>query len=351
MTNLFSFVSMLFMIVISSCEDTSINPPPQPIEKQWEEVTLFKYFDIRYMVTHKERLYVSAVYHSGASDSSVLFTTVDGNTWDTLKTFIDDTGPLAFSGDTLTVLETGRIWDYHPSFGWRVKYKTLIDAGSTFDMFYLNHVLYVFERRDYAFSIDTIRAISRTPVESRFIKHSRNGKEIAYTMPYYVYLGCPYWFDGYDFYSLENGILPTENKLPNYPSLYIHKDTLYAGFNTPTRIKKLVDDIWINVTDTIPNTKDANLFNPTLPNTASSILFQNNRMFVGTERTGILEWADSRWVSISNGLQKQFPGQTVEIYTPIIFLESINGTLFTGFGEPGFAPLYNGRGLFKYKLN
>jgi hypothetical protein len=249
------------------------------------------------------------------------------------------------------VLETGRIWDYHPSFGWKIKYKILVGAWITFDMFYLNNELIVFELRNKAYYQNQIREIIGTSRVSKFVKSIKNGKEIAYTIPYYVYLGNPVLFDGFDFFPLENGVTPDENKTPNYPAIRIKNDTLYAGFNTPSRIKKYVNNTWTIVTDTINNTKDAKLFIPQLTNTASAILFQDERMFVGTECTGVLEWENNKWVTISNGLPKLFPSlPTVDVYTSIIFLEGISGTLITGFGEPGFAPLHNGRGLYTFKL-
>lgn len=340
---------LIFLFTLIGCQDHSVDPN-MPNEKKWEEIPLFKKADVRYMKVHDGTLYVSAVLHNFSKDSSVIFKTKDGEQWDTLKTFEYDIGPFAFHLDTLSIVETGRIWDYHPSIGWKLRFKVRLGAWLTRDIIYLNDELSVFEGRYHVYGKNTVREILSGGIISRFVKLRRHGKEVAYTMPYYIYLGVPWEFDGYNMVSLGNGISTDENKQPNYPALGVLDDTLYSGFSTPTRIKRLVDDVWENFTDTIPN-PTYNILTVPLSNTAASILFYNKRMFVGTERSGILEWTEYGWVSHSNGLPKLFPDYpSIEIYTSVIFLEQLNGVLFVGYGEPAFGPLYRGRGMYKYKI-
>lgn len=354
--HIFAFASLLSLLFIAECKDHGVEPPPPTKEeKKWEEIPLFKNVDIRYMVQHRGVLYVST-YPVNYDSAKVLYKTEDGITWDTLKTFERTIGPIAFHGDTLTILESGRTWKYHPSFGWEMFWEHLIAADHTYDMLWLKDKLFVFDK-DFGliYSIDTVKVMRDLFVEpstSRFIKHTYQGKEIYYTRPFYVYEDKIYRFNGSSFEILMYGISSDENKYANYPAMYVYNDTFYAGFNTPSRIKKLVNDVWVNVTDTIPNTPYANIFSPPLINRPTSIVFHQNRMFVGTEWMGVLAWSDSGWIQISKGLRLEFPDRPqYELYSAIVQMESFRGKLFVGYGEPWFAPgSGRGKGIYYYTL-
>ena len=357
MPHIFAFTSMLFTFFMAGCKDGPVDPPPPPPpEKKWEEITMFKNADIRYMIQHKGVLYVSTYISIPTKDSTanVLYKTEDGIKWDTLKTFAITIGPIAFNGDTLTILESGRTWKYHPTFGWKMFWEHLIAADHTQDMVWLNDQLFVFDFNfGLVYSKDTVRVMRDLFIEpsvSKFVKHTYQGKEVFYTRPFYVYEDKIYRFNGSSFETVMNGISTDENKRANYPAMYVHNDTFYAGFNTSSRIKKLVNDVWVNVADTIPNTPHANLFSPNLINRPTSIVFHKNRMFVGTEWTGVLKWTDSVWVSISNGLRLEFPDYPqYELYSAVVQLESFRGKLFVAYGEPWFAPgSGRGKGIFYY---
>lgn len=353
MVHIFASVSMLFTCCMSGCDDMGVDPP-LPTEKKWEEIAVFKNADIRYIVQSNGVLYVST--NISNSTANILYKTEDGIKWDTLKTFERTIGPIAFHADTLTVLESGRTWKYHTTFGWEMFWQHLIAADHTRDIVWLNDQLFIFDQ-DFGlvYSKDTVkemRDLFNVPITSKFVKHIYQNKEVFYTRPYFVYEDKIYRFDGFQFEVEMNGVTSDENKRPNFPAMYVYSDTFYAGFNTPSRIKKLVNDFWLNVADTIPNSPYANLFSPNLVNRPSSIVFHQNRMFVGTECTGVLEWTDSEWVSIANGLPLEFPNSTQYklLYRSIVFLESFKGKLFVAYGEPFFASIAGGRGMYSYTL-
>ncbi|MDP1677382.1 MAG: hypothetical protein Q8L88_11010 [Bacteroidota bacterium] len=356
MIHIFGFASMIFTLLMGGCKDSGVDPPPPVIgEKKWKEIAMFKNVDIRYMIQHKGVLYVSTYLSIPAKDSTanILYKTEDGIKWDTLKTFAITIGPIAFYGDTLTILESGRTWKYHPTFGWKMFWKHLIAADHTRDMVWLNDQLFVFDN-DFGlvYSQDTVRVMRDLfiePSESKFVRHNYKGKEVVYTRPYYVYEDKISRFYGSSFEIIMNGISADENKRPNYPAMHVYNDSFYAGFNTPSRIKKLVNDVWTNVTDTIPNTPYANLFSPNLINRPTSIVFHQNRMFVGTEWTGVLEWSDSGWVSISTDLRLAFPDYPqYKLFSAVVQLESFKGKLFVAYGEPWYAPVVGGRGIYYF---
>ncbi len=345
--------SFLFMSLMVGCKDNGVDaPPPLKVEKKWEEISLFNNADIRYMTQHNGVLYVSTYTIKPTGNEYILYKTDNGIKWDTLKIFDRYIGPLAFNRDTLTVLENGRTWKYHPTFGWKMFWEHLIAADQTYDMFWLNDELFVYANyMRKVFSQDTVRDVIDPPNYSKFVKHSYKGEEIVYTRSYYVYEDRIYRFNGYSFETVMNGISLEENKNANYPSMCVNNDTFYAGFNTPTRIKKLTNDLWVNVTDTIPNTSLANIFTPNLRNRSTSIVFHKNRMFVGTEWTGVIEWTDSGWVSIANGLQLAFPNYPqYTLYTAVVQMESFKGRLFVAYGEQFSAPVVGGRGISTYTL-
>lgn len=338
---------------MAGCKDNGVDPPPPiKVEKKWEEIALFKNADIRYMTQHNGVLYVSTYTIKSTGNDFILYKTEDGVYWDTLKVFERFIGPLAFNGDTLTVLENGRTWKYHPTFGWKMFWEHLIAIDHTRDMVWLNDQLFVFDQDFHlVYSRDTIRNmlnLFNLPSVSKFIKNTFQGKEIFYTRPFYVYEDKIYRFDGSSFEKIMNGISVDENKRANYPAMYAHNDTFYAGFNTPSRIKKMINDIWVNYTDTIPNTPYVNILSdPT--NKPTSIVFLQNRMFVGTEWTGVMEWTESGWVSISNGLRLALPDYPqYKLYSAIVQIESFKGKLFVGYGEPWFAPVVGGKGIYYY---
>jgi len=86
-----------------------------------------------------------------------------------------------------------------------------------------------------------------------------------------------------------------------------------------------------------------------LTNAPTSIVFYQNRMFVGTEWMGLFEWTDSGWVSMTKGLRFEFPNYPqYELYSAIVQLESFKGKLFVAYGEPCYAPVTGGKGIYYY---
>lgn len=354
--HIYSFVSMLFTLFMAGCEDKGVEPPPPgKEEKKWEEIGIFRNTDVRYMVQHNGVLYVAGVVILNSSTSNILYKTEDGVKWDTLKTFERTIGPIAFHEDTLTILESGRTWKYHTSFGWQMFWQHLIAADHTRDMVWLNDKLFVFDS-DFGlmYSKDTVREMRElfnTPITSKFVRHIYKGKQVFYTRPYYVFEDKIYRFDGLSFEVIMSGVKAEENIYANYPSIYLYNDTVYAGFNTPSRVKKLVNEQWIDASDTIQNTPYADQFTPTLKNRITSIVFHNGRFYIGTEWIGILECADSGWVPLSSGLRLAFPEyQQYELYSAVVQLESFNKKLFVAYGEPWYAPVTGGRGIYYYSF-
>lgn len=356
--HIYGFVSMLFTLFMAGCEDKGVNPPPPTKEeKKWEEIELFKNTDVRYIVQHNGILYIAGIVILNNSTTNILYKTEDGVNWDTLKTFERTIGPIAFHEDTLTILESGRTWKFHPSIGWKMFWQHLIAADHTYDMFWLSRQLYVFDK-DYGliYSEDTVKEMRDVFIEpsvSKFFKHKLQGKEIFYTRPFYVYEDKIYRFNGISFEVVMNGISLNENTRPNYPAICVKFDTLYAGFNSPSRIKKLVNDVWINIADTIPNTPHADFFSPQLINRPTSIVFQQNQLFVGTEWTGVLKWTDAGWVSISKGLRKEFQEHPqYNLYSAVVQFECFREKLFVAYGAPWYAP-GSGKsgGVYKYSVD
>jgi hypothetical protein len=282
---------------------------------------------------------------------------VDGVKWDSLKVFERTIGPIAFNGDTLTILESGRTWKFHKVFGWRLFWEHLIAADYTYDMFWLKNQLFIFDR-DFRliYTQDTVlvmRDLFVEPSVSKFIKHSYDGEIVFYTRPFYIHTDRIYRFNGLRFDIIMNGIEKSENVFPNYPAITIHNNILYAGFNSPSRIKKLLNNTWINVTDTILNTPDANIFTPPLINKPTSIAFYKQQMIVGTEWTGVLAWTETGWISLSKGLRLEFPDfPEYKLYTAIVQLEVFHDKLFVGYGDPWYAPgSGRGKGIYFFNLN
>lgn len=357
MLHLLGHLSIFFTLLPIGCNDKGTDPPPPIIEeKKWEEVAKFKNIDIRYMVKHNGILYVSTYFKGHTVDDTsefVLYKTEDGVNWEVMKAFERYIGPIAFHGDTLTILESGRTWKYHSSFGWKMFWKHSIAADQTYDMFWLNNELFVYANRiRQVFSEDSVRDLFQPPYYSKFAKNILSSSHVVYTRPFYVYEDKIYRFNGVSSEVIMNGISANENVRANYPSMYVHNDTLYAGFNTPSRIKKLVNDFWVNITDTIPNTPYENISSPPLINRPTAIAFHQNTLFVGTEWMGVLQWTDSGWVSISKGLRLEFPDYPqYELYIAIVQLESFNGKLFVAYGEPFYAPgSGKGKGMYYYNV-
>jgi hypothetical protein len=346
----FMFIAIV-ILVFGNCNDSGVVlVPNEPKLDLWEEVELFRTSDIRYMKIYNGRLYVSAVNYSSSEILSYLVYTKDGENWDTLKTFSSDIGPFTFNGDTLILVETGLIWEYHASFGWKKKHELLIAAWLTRDIIILNNELFLFENKYISVSNDSISQINTSNTVSKFVKQKIDNKEIGYTIPYYVFTGYPLKFDGKDFIVLDQGISNKEHLFPNYPAITINQDTLYAGFNTPTMIKKYYDGKWENIFDTLVLPHNGSYQETDLNIIISSIHIENNHVFVGTKQNGIYVWVNNEWNSISEGL-KQTIAQEKKYFAPIIYVEYFSEYLFTAYGEPGFAPVHNGRGLFKYKYN
>jgi hypothetical protein len=348
------FSSLMFTLFSAGCGDSPTEQPKQS-DADWKEVVFFRDVDIRYLVEHNSVLYVSARIPATTQRAAInaLFSTKDCRQWDTLKTFDRFIGPIAFHGDTLTILEDGRTWKYHPSTGWEMFWGHLMTANYARDMFWLYDELFVFENvftMVYSNGMGKeLRGIPNEPVVSRFVKHTRDNIELVYTRPYYVFKDNIFFFNGSRFEVL-NGVHPNgENARPNYPSFVFHNDTLFAGFNTPSRIKKYTQAGWINASDSILNTPYALEFSSPLINRPTSIVFKDQRMFVGTEWTGVLEKTDTGWKYLTGGLPLAFPDYPeYKMYRAVVQMVLFNNKLIAAYGEPFSAPVIDGRGMYVY---
>jgi len=348
------FGSLMFTLFSAGCGDSPTEQPKQS-DTDWKEVVFFRDVDIRYLVQHNNVLYVSARIPATTQRAAInaLFSTKDCRQWDTLKTFDRFIGPIAFHGDTLTILEDGRTWKYHPSSGWEMFWGHLMTANYARDMFWLYDELFVFENvftMVYSNGLGKeLRGIPNAPVVSKFIKNTSLGKEQVYTRPYYVFEDGVFIFNGKIFTPINYSHSINENAMPNYPSMTFCGDTLFVGFNTPSRIKKLTNDGWVIVTDSIPNTPYAWEFTPRLINRPTSIVFKEQRMFVGTEWTGVLEKTESGWKYLTGGLPLAFPDYPeYKMYRAVVQMILFNNKLIAAYGEPWSAPVIDGRGMYIY---
>lgn len=342
------------ILLTGGCKENAVDPPNTDTTI-WKEVEQFRGVDIRYMTVYDGTLYVSAVRHSSGLEkyTNALLRTQDGKTWDTLKTFERWIGPVAFHGDTLTILEDARTWKYHPSFGWKMFWAHYMTANFARDMIWLNNRLFVFEnafKMGYTYGgeynlIDSIYLVSVT----RFIPFNYKGKEVGITRPFYVFKDGITMFDGASFMEIMDGVGGDENYLANYPSLLNHEGVLYAGFNSPSRIKKWLNERWINCSDTLPPAPHATDFHPNLLNRPTSVAIVRGKLFVGTEWTGVLVQTSSGWKNIASGLPLAFPDYPDNaMYLTVTQMQTFKNSLFVGYGEPWSAPVTGGRGLYVY---
>lgn len=354
-----------FILLIFGCNTTD---PLQKVNDNrfWESIPEFSMYDIRYIIQHDDKLFIAAVdpsvSNSDAHGRAVIWETSDAVTWERIKSFHYDIGPLTFHGDTLFCLSDS-LYKYHATIGWRTicKYKGFMNAdpSSMGDMTFFKDKLYVMQsvflemlaiyRLDYDGSFEELKPLFGSSFGgAKFIKRYHKGEEELYIRPNYF---CPgfYRFDGSKFIMLWDGLRKEELKGSPANSLALRNDTLFAGFKYPASIKILVDNKWQQYTDTLPSSKSAFRFRPALKTQTTAISFAGNRMFVATDPLGVLEWSKGKgWTRMSDGLALLEPG-IKDVYDPVVFLEYFKGKLIAGYGTPGYAQ-WGGKGISVYKL-
>ena len=371
------FLTLLLIPSIVSCHQDITAPPPPTPDPKWESIPLFSNLDIRYITFFDDAMYVSAVAIAGsdhAEGKSVIYRSADGNNWELIKTFSIDAGPMTLHGDTLFVITGDSIYSYNRYTGWRPRYKTpdrLVWPGSVGDIVFIDDNLYAMQTL-YTSSLETYRIYpdgSNVEVKgkygtmslagAKFIKLIRNGKEYIYVRPQWNGYTM-YKFDG-DLYSLADKGLTARELTSSSPtnSMIVHNDTLFASFQYPANVKYLDDnEIWQPYSDTLPLSRSYLLINPHPWTQTTALAFVGERLFVATDIIGIVEWKrNNTWKRYTKGLVLSALGNNElnDLFNPVVFLEYYKGSLYAGYGIPGYAPWGasqgGGHGLYKYKID
>jgi hypothetical protein len=349
MMYLLGFVSMMITLLLPGCKDGPVDPPPlPPQEKKWEVVQVLKDYDIRGFKEHNGKLYVTTNQRTDSGLFGLIYETEDGNIWSLFKTFNSFISPLSFHGDTMVLANIDSVWIFQATIGWKRIFKLpFIGADDIRDIFYLNNSLYIMAVRFWMFSDSGLaREIDYPQQGGKFLVHKVGNSEVAYYRPW-AYASKFYKFNGEIFFEMTNGLTESEKNISTVDAMWLKNDTLFAGFFNPGSIKYYSGNKWNTYTDTLPYSKYAFQFNPTIKTRPTVICFVDESLYVGTDYIGILKWEKNKeWKLFSNGLPKL--NQDFDVYMGMNFLQYFKGSLFTGYGEPSFSPYVGPTGVYKY---
>lgn len=378
--SLASLVALLALaLVANSCKEQPNEVIVPPNESQrWEIIPEFASLSIRYMLQHNNTLYVSArdtrvnwyTSTGWTGDPSVVYKTIDGQTWTKIAGFDDEIGPMTMNGDTLYALCSDTIFKMLPNGEWQRTIPTpgrMGDGKAVGDIIFYRDSLYAMQSWYQALETGliypdgTYKQILPIPAYqpyagAKFLKQVINNQEHLFVRGIRgASVGSPmFTFDGWVFEYCVNGLSEQEKLLAPVNSMTIKNDTVYAGFMKPSGVKRLVNNQWEPYKDTLPNWEHALNVRPNLITETTGIVFVGERLFVSTQCMGVLEWRDSTgWQAMSEGLLKGFiPGiDNTNLYTPVVFLEHFKGALLSGYGQPGFAPYGNQvTGLYRWDV-
>ena len=348
-------------IAFTSCEKGTEPEKKKPESLKWKLVAEFENRDIRYMIKFKDELYISTINPTlqfEDAEKSEIFKSSDGENFRRVKTFPNIIGPMAIMEDTLCVIHRDSIFAFNSQKGWWGKYETpgyLAAPQSDTDLTYFEGNLYgmVLEgstSQTWRISHDGV-AEEVFPYfvgyncGTKFIKLIKNNIEYCYVRGSYL-VGGFFQFKSEKFIELNNGLTAKEKIAYNPPnSIAINNNNLYASFREPSTIKRLENDIWIAITDTLLNSTHAYNVKPPIVNHTLGVAFFENRMFVSTLTAGVMEWTHEGWKRItSNGLLEatgNVMGEFTDFYVPITSFEIFNGKLIVAYGKPGYAPYGN----------
>jgi len=362
---------LAFLLGQSGCKN-EITPPSSVGSPAWKAVTQFQSLDFRYLINHNGVLYLDAInpavnsvrdssgnwYYPG--ERGLVYRTSDAISWEKIKSFAHDIGPLTFHGDTLYCLASDSIFRFTPNGIWQGAYVTpppLGNPSADGDMIFLRDTLYSMQTF-FTNSAQTFRIHTDGTYEevagpdgmahfsgAKFIHAVVGGREVAYVRPRW---GASMFlvFDGQNYTHVENGLSAGQLIAPTDAMIVIN-DTLYAGFGgqqgsgTPGCIKVLTNNQWVSRYDTLLSSHSAYVVNPTLYAQPTALAFWNGSLYVATNSQGVEKWTDTiGWIRISSGL---IPGNVAgllepDLRAPIPFLESIGNKLVVAYGKPGYAP-------------
>ena len=375
MANIFLFVSMILMFLMGGCKDGPIAIPPTIVEeKKWESVPEFNNLDIRYIIHFNNELYAAVVNYLGdILYKGAVLKTSDGISWSIVKTFNEGIGPMTVEGDSLYVNTDHFIYKMDTRGRWVIKYGVpgeISEAQYNGDMIFFNGNLYISQTLSlgYMFKVspDSVWTqilpfgpnIENNMSGAKIVKNKKNNIETLFIRTIAT-TGYIFQFNGERATNIQKG-LPSPFEGAN--SITIRNDTLLAGFkevnNKASGMIMYLDDdnSWKLYRDSLPNSKSAFNYLPSLTTLSTVILFIKERMFVASDVYGVMEWKlDSGWKTLNYGLMlNQNEAAENELYNTISFLEYFKGNLFVGYGNPAYmwgtwlaGPR---KGLLKYKL-
>lgn len=354
----FSF--LVFFLILSltlqlSCSSPT-EPPPDDKTTKWEVIPELAEADVRYILKHKNTLYLTGLF-TGREYRGSIWKTIDGENWTILRTFEKAVGPLAINGDSLFCLGDSLFKYIIPNDTWENvcrPYPLNTDVQAVSEMIFFGNSLYAFQsyfpadcvyKINFNGNVENLAAFYNYTIFAKMIKKDEYDN--------WCYARGRYHSGGFFIFTLEGfSVLSdglTQQVLLNPPSnsMEIRNDTLFAGFRYPGIIKYLDEsNVWKDYTDSIPTTRlDAS--SPYVEPTEISCL--GDRMFVSTDIYGVMEWKeDVGWIDMAEGL-RTYNWSDGKVFYPIVFLENINNILIAASGAPGYAA-WGGYGVYKYKI-
>jgi hypothetical protein len=358
---LFSIIFLSTSLLYFSCDSTE---PSIILEGQdkWQLISGLENKDVRYIIELNEELYLSAndpSKNDAEEGRGLVYHSVNGIDWKIIKRFKSIVGAMATNNDSLYILLADSIYIYNKQNGWMPKFKTpprLADPDAVGDIIFYNGNLYGMQTfyvnasetwciyPDGSFEEKKVYPLyPRSYSGAKFCKVFENGLEKIYVRPHWS-VGSFFYFDGDKFHVRTDGLTEEEINFREAPanSMCVYGNQLYAGFLNNATVKTLMNETWVTITDSLPNSESAYLVNPPLKTQTTGIAFINDRLFVSTLTIGVLEWTDSTWIRLTTeGLPKGSLNNLPDLYVPIPIFHSFKNKLIVAYGKPGYAPYPN----------
>lgn len=371
MPNIIFTFSMFITMMMGGCKEKGVEPPTVIKENTWERVEELTNVDIRYMITFNNELYLSVINYQGDSlYKGAILKTSDGFNWNFIKGFPEYTGSMTVKNDSLYLLTDHFVYKMVSNSNWEIKYFVPVEisrSGDNGEIIFINDTLYVCQVAtvgllfglfpDGTYDHYPFSNITLSPYISNFKKVIKENMPLIYARSKIGH-GEVRRFDGRKFYDL--GMSSNNTITGALNALEVSGDTLFVGvWHTPSSnkggyIKYLSQNNWYLYGDTLPLSSSANDFEPQMKTHPTCIKMVNNKLIIGTDVVGVCIWSqENGWKKINKGLPTENNTlESKEIYQTIIFLEYLNGFIFVGYGNPGFANgwVKSNYGLFKYTL-
>jgi hypothetical protein len=351
---------IFFFLNGCSCEDNPADKKEDP-KNSWTKINLgFESVDVRVLKCYNNKLYLA-----GGTGKAIIIVSEDGSNWNILPGLVLDTITAPITA--LAVNDDEVYFTNHDIFLMKYSKSQVVQLttqhwsllGEPSDMAYFKESIFVSGmwntyplakiemNGNLIFIGDSLNPDCtkgnfgiRSSSILKLMQSRINGEDILLGSAILTNNRFLYTINKNSLNCFGNNGLSVEDKYYGVDDFVLNGDTILAGGFAV--LKSSTGSGWTIIGDSLPNTPQN--FKPYI----TAVAVYKNRIFVGTNYIGVLEWVPQKgWVKLNDGLLSFSDGFYDSVTNLIVF----NNKLYAGYGKGKRWEARSDDGLYYYNLN